>query len=393
MTEELHVEQVLVTHRHAWRKWPDTDDGDYSSVLAERRPSRYDLGGGVFLNVTERTLPAYLGHVRAGHRVLPDGVPFPWINNTRPPASAVLDAQRAALAEAAAECRVLVWDHAHQCFPDVAAGLPAWFRLSILMHADDCPGSSELKTFPVAPYFDALYHQMLVWDDRTGVRVADKYKALGTKRTYFLPMGPSAGLEAGLTALGADVREKAARVASGALAPSLVFVGFAPRDASRRAAELAAAFDARRDLGIAGITSKFHGVGCSDGQLPGRAGPEPGRALAPLYHGATFGLNAPVSSIFNSRLMDLWISGVAQVVHDVHGELAELGFLPGQHFIAYDGSTASLRAELRRWTKDRAGLAALVLRAHSKAREFLAANTPTTSFARIYRDHADRLRP
>lgn len=389
--ETVRVEQVVITHDHAWGKWPDTRDTDYAPVLARRWVGRYRRGDAV-VEVTSRFLPAYLGHVRAGVLELPAAVRFPAIDNTVPPAEAVRAAQRALLAEAARDCRVVVWDHAHQCFPDVACALPGLFRLAILPFADDCPGSSEVKTFPVARYFDALYHQMLVWDDRTGARVADKYRALGLPYARFLPQGTTAGLREALADAGFDLAAKAARVASGELTPQLVFVGFVYRDGSRRGATLADLAARRGELAAAGVPVRMHGVGAPDGELLPRQVALPGRVFAPLYAGATFGVNAPVSSIFNSRLFDLWTAGVAQLVDDRHGELAELGFLPGEHFLPFDGTFDGLRDAVLSALARPDDLAGLIARAHAAAEAFVARHNPTSAYADIYHDHLERLR-
>jgi hypothetical protein len=165
----MKIKQLNVIHDPAWGKWPDTNDDDYSDVLAIRGNRLVDG-----IEVETRIYPAYMAFATAGNKQLP--IDYQWIDNTKLPGQAVLEQQIEDLKQYGAGCDVIFWDHAKNCYPPVAEYIPQLFKLAILPFADDCPGSSEIKTFPVARYFDALFYQMKVWDFATGERTADKYK-------------------------------------------------------------------------------------------------------------------------------------------------------------------------------------------------------------------------
>ena len=204
MTRVVEVEQVIATHRHEWRKWPDTDDRDYSSVLAERSTWTFKRGD-VELRVRNRFYPVYSSYIAAGDLTLP--IRFPVINNLSPPSQAVLEQQRKDLAAySAAGCSSILWEHCHQCFPEVVYDLPSLFKLRTIMFGDDCPGSSDVKTFPVAASFNAIYYSMYIWNPDNGALTGEEYRRRGVAYQRFAPSAMSVGLADGLAESGTPSR-------------------------------------------------------------------------------------------------------------------------------------------------------------------------------------------
>lgn len=385
----LETQQLVVTERPAWNKWPSTADSDFSSVLDTRWTERYlSMDGDTELLVHNRLYPIYSTYQATG---APLNVPYPQINNTVLPDQHVLDRQLEDLQRFSRDCQVVKWEHAYQCFPSVAKHLPELFKLSILVFGDDCPGSSDLKSFPIAGYFDVLWHMMFVWNYDTGERTDIKYKSLGVKYCKFTPCANADGLLTWVNETGFDVATKIAATSERLANPSLVFVGsIGQSNMSRRAFFHELAGFARQQLPVAGWRTRLYGCGMPDGFLEPQQHPHgKGYIVAPIYVDATFGVNFAESSIFNTRLLDLWTMGVAQLVHDPHNELAVNGIHANEHYISYDGTCTDLLRQLEWWRARPAELAALLIRAEQKGRDFTAQHT--NPFRDIYFDHLDRL--
>jgi len=380
----IEINQVIATHRHEWRKWPDTDDRDYTSVLDERWTWTFQRGDTTIL-VQNRFYPVYSAYLAAGDENLP--IRFPVINNLTPPSPAVLEEQRRALVSLLIDCNAILWEHAHQCFPEVVFSLPPQaFNFRILSHGDDCPGSSDIKTFPVASFFNALCHSMFVWNNDTGALTADEYRNRGVEYTRFCPNVMSAGLPAGLAEAGFSIAAKQDLIRSEAATPDMAFVGFTGNG------ERAQLF---RDLRLAharqeqhGVSMKLYGaVGMPDGVLEPRDPPHPkglGYPMASLYAGAFSSLNIAISSLFNCRLADLWFSGVVQFVRDRWGELAKNGFVDGEHYISFDGTAYDLLTKVRELKTKPKEAAEMIGRAYTKAEQFWADNSWQAAYTDIY---------
>lgn len=388
----IHVEQAVVTHSHAWNKWPDTDDADYTPVLAMRREEHYAVPSeGTQYVVTTRFIPAYLGHIFAGRRELPPDVPFPHINNMFPPHHDVLLAQAGILRTASEQgCSVLAWDHAHQCFPWVASQLKSWFDLAYLIHADDCPGSSEVKTFPVARYFDALFYQMHVFDGRDGRLTAPEYHARGLADCRWKASNESTGLSAWISDTGFSFDAKISKIIRRELGVDMVFVGCAGRRANPRDDLLR---EMNTSVGVipSDWNVRLHGkTGFRSGPLlPMEPPGGPGYTVAPLYADALFGINAPISSVFNCRLMDLWIMGCVQVVLDPLNELPAHGFVPWEHYLPCPRDLTNLIAMLNDWRARPADCARVATGGRMKAMEFLRNRSTTMVIGEILYDYLD----
>lgn len=362
---------VTVAHDPAWRRWPDTADTDYGAILAARTTAVYPVGAAPLV-VARRTYPAYLPHVRAG---LAGAVPpraFRRIDNAAPADPRVVAALARDLAALAADgCRALVWPDARNCPPAVAARLREWFDVAVLTHADDCPETSPRTTFPVAAGFDAVVHCMRVYDHRTGARVAPEYHARGLADARWKASNDTVGLREWMRDAAWSADAKLDAMARGALAVDLAFVGDGRwRDRPRAALLRALNADAARAL--PGWTVRLHGAAMRDDLLLPFAPPRgPGYVAAPLYADTLFGFNAPVASVYNCRLMDLWLTACVQVVLDPWGELPAHGFAPWEHYLPCPAEPAALFALLREWKARPADCARVAAAGRATAAAFL----------------------
>jgi len=387
VTRTVEIEQVIAAHRHEWKKWPDTDDKDYSSVFAERFTWTFKRND-VEIRVHNRFYPVYSAYVSSGDLRLP--IRFPVIDNLCPPSAAVLDQQRKDLASfSSAGCRSLLWEHTHQCFPDVVNGLlPRLFPLRAISFGDDCPGSSDVKTFPVAANFNAIVYSMFVWNLVDGSLTADEYKRRGIPYTRFCPSSMSVGLDVGLKELGFSIEEKQEKILRGEALPHLAFVGFA--GAGERLGLMQQMMSAHSKQKQIGLQMKLHGVGMPDGPLEPRHPPHPkglGYPMSSLYANSLSGFNIPVSSLFNCRTVDLWMSGNVQFVRDKWSELSKMGFVDGEHFISFDGTANDLLAKVDQVRSTPEQSSRIVKAAYDKAIDFWAKNDWTAAYTDVYFDH------
>jgi hypothetical protein len=380
----VRLRQVIVTHDAKWGKWPDTHDKDYSDVLAKR--VEWHFGE---LTVECRYLPAYKCYLDAG---LPGAVvpTFPWIDNTVKPLPPVMDAQLAALKAAAADCHAVLWEHSYQCWPEVAQYVPRLFKLAALSFGDDCPGSSDVKTFPVARNFDALIYTMYVWDQASGKLTHNEYADRGLGACYHIATGPSMGLAEWLRRERFSVSQKAAEIRAGNLPRvGLCWVGFGHGGNPMRAALIKALNALPVEVDGVGKVA-LYGISMRDGHLgvrnPLHQDDAMGQTLAPLYVNSALGVNIQQSSIFNSRLIDLWLCGVGQIICDPHGELERYGIRAGEHYIAFDGTPEGMLAAAREWSAKPEALADLIERAAEKAALFSAESSWTAAYGRMYAD-------
>src|SRR3990167_1162394 len=302
--DDLTVHQVIVDHLGGrWNCWPETGRLDFSEALAYRSATRYNVGGGRTLTVVSRYYPAYLPFVRAGVLRLPGALAPGLINNALPPPQAVVDQQLQDLTELSKECEIILWRHSYNCWPWTAQHLPRLFKFRILEFGDDCPGSSEFKTFPVVRHFDVYAHNMVTWDPATGSRVADVYRERGMTDCRFFPMGPSTDIPALHRASGFDIHAKAESIARGQIPKSLAFVGCAGTMNPARHRFSLAMNEAAVALDAEGWNVRLHGLGMRNGLLAGHTNGGPD--LAALYAGSLFGYNVPISSIYNGRLSEI----------------------------------------------------------------------------------------
>jgi len=385
VSDEITIQQVIVHDDPAWKLWPGTEDADFSHVCAMRdvAPADYEFDGQK-IKVVSRFYPAYKAFAEAGEDP-PMG--YQWIDNNKVPSQRVLDIMLRDLTELSKECSVVLWDHARNCYPAVAQKIPELFRLAILPFADDCPGSSENKTFPVAKWFDALYYQMKVWDFNTGVLTANKYAEIAPRlKCYFKGQNETVGLAEGLSNTGFNVMDKINNLRRGVYpAVDLAFVGY-------RAWHWRRTFlDGLNNADGAGLVMRLHGTEMKHGEMDGRYAPNPGYHVSKLYSNTLFGPNAQVSSIFNSRLMDLWRCGVVQMVYDPHAELESEGFVPWVHYVPFDGTVDDLLRLVREMKPQRDRLADIMEAAAIKVDQYQTAKSSKAVYARIYGEHIEQV--
>lgn len=363
---EVRIRQAIITHRQTWRCWPDTDAPFPEAVASGRWTSGY-LRGDVRLVIECRYWPAYEAWRGVGKP--PE---YPDINNLTTAPAEVIDRQISMLRALSKDCDAILWDHARGCHPAVASELPGLFPLRRLDFADDCPGSSDRKTFPVAHGFNVVCPRMWIYDYTTGATTGEEYRKRGVEHVIFLPMLEANGLRLWLAENGhtMDRRQEALR---GDLPIDLAWIGsVGPRAWTPHRGRWSDELHARLgEFDATGLRMKLHGDGLRDGPLLPRSDPRGnGYTVGPVYTSARFGTNVPCSSHFNSRLADLAICGVVPIMCDPWGELALHGLHPGEHYVPYDGTISGLLSTLVEW-RDRREAHATIARNFSDGFEAL----------------------
>lgn len=347
------VQEVIVGYQPSWRKWPDTQDTNYDSVLKERADTYYMVGS-ERVHVLRRLYPVHRAYVMAGVPRLP--APHPSINNLCVPPQSVFDAMVYDLTCLANDgCGICVWEHAYQCYPAVAAHLKRLFVHSTLISADDAPGSTEIKTEPIARFFDSAILGNLTWC-AAGEKTSDLYKRMGVNETYYVALsctgGFMEGVAAGASRYGGaqtghdgplplaqlDIDKRIAQIRSGAYAHDLVFVGVA----MGQGRQLLNSPQAGALFAAAGLRTRIHGYGMRDGVLQPRSLTQPGLPVAMLYLNSFAVVNARSVGLMGTRPFDVWASGTLLIQHDPVGELEYIGVKAGVHYAAYDGTIEGL---------------------------------------------------
>lgn len=377
------IHQLVIGHDHSWQKWPDTDDQNFEDLLAKRTVSTYERDGEK-IQVVSRYYPTYLPYLETG---CPFPSLFPVLNNSILPDEKVMDRQREVLRKMAKECDVILWDHVHQCFPPVARVLPELFKLKIVAFADDAPGSTEIKTLPVIENFDVLYHQMWTFNFETGERVQDVYRRVHRNLDMrFLPATPVRGLVEKLRELDFSIEKKVEGFSE--LPIDFVFVGaLGPQHRTKIMVDLVAELLEHKR---SNLRYRFHGkhrLGHGP-LLPLHPLEGDGAVVAPLYVQSKVGFNTPVSSIFNCRLFDLWLSGVVQIVQDPHNELEAIG--AGDMVVKAAASASEIVDQIVSLANDPAS-GKRALDACYWAMNRLMTHNPTSAFRDIYFDHLEKI--
>ena len=376
----VEINVLIVSVLRDWGKWPWTEDTDFSELQQEVRQGSWDIDGlKVIVNVT--VLPAHVMYRAINYREKPPS--FPHVDNTVHPNPRVVQEMIRILRRYAKTHNVICWEHGHQCFPAIAEQLPKLFPVRILTFADDCPGSSEKKTFPIARHFTGLYHSMLTWSYEGGERVRDMYAQHGLSNCVFVANGPTVGMLEGLESGEFSIERKVSAIAKGNYPPiDSIFVGVSGGNQWRRGLLQDMLRRPPQD-----IKQEIYGYGMPAGMLGSLHDPRGcGFPVAAKYANSLFGVNPQVSSLFNTRLRDLWASGVAQLIHDPHEELAEIGFLPGVHYIPFNGTAEDLYQKIQLWKNTPARLAKLIRAAHDKSVQYMKENQPGAKLVRMYYD-------
>ncbi|MCP4549526.1 MAG: glycosyltransferase family 1 protein [bacterium] len=385
------INQLIVCDNPDWGTWPITSNRDFTDVLAREKMEIY-VAEDVTIKVRSKFLPAYKCFADAGYAPFAGpGAPaprssYPTIDNTKVPPAQVLDNLRADLEKYGEGCSVIYWDHAVNCWPQVAEAIPSLFNLAILPFADDCPGSSDVKTFPVAQYFDALFHQMRIWDFDTGATVEDKYREINPDmKFYWKAQNESGTLLRELDELYFDLQEKIRKTLENVYPPpvDLVFIGASWSWCGSKFWR-GRFCEALNHADWSGLLTQFYGQDMRDGFLGGDH--RNCYDIAQKYSQSLCGVNPQVSSIFNGRLIDLWATGVIQIIHDPHGELAGAGFEDGTHYVGFDGTTADLRAKVIELKADPPRCADIMANAYNAVVRHQNDRTTDSVYAQLYAD-------
>jgi len=383
------IEAVDINYIPDWKKWPTTADIDFTEILRRRYSSTYQFGD-LTLKINYRHYPPHIAYTRIGeHLRLPNFDQWT-IDNTKPPIQAVLNQMVEDLNELGKECDLIAWHHGYQCFPYVTKHLPDLFKLRILLFSDDCPGSSEVKTFPVAKHFNALLHNMYVRDYNTGVRTADVYKELGVPYCHLSSWGQSDNLTTYLAEHKFSIEEKAEQIRQGSSEYNgLLFIGCDGQmnrarynflcDLNRQADKVAAQIE---------MPVMLHGKGMRNGILEPRQPPAiTGYTIAPYYMNALFGVNYAISSIFNARFFNLGAAGVVQLIYDKNKELSDFGLEDYIHYVPFNGTIPGMIQAIKGIKHDKEKLGAIIIAAHQKMGELLSKYSCGAAYQETIKDH------
>lgn len=355
------IEAVIVGWKPSWGKWPDTADMNYSSVLAQRVDVPHTVNGEqVVLRL--RWYPIHQAFVKAGVATLP--MPHPWINNTRPPPAVVYAAMVRDFEELARDgCKICFWEHAFHCYPAVSYRLKKVFAHSVFVFCDDCPEATGIKSLPVAPHFDTVFHGNLLCTP-AGAKTRDLYLRLGVPDVQYFALSTTAGFMRGVrlalgrpagdpdealgsaplryrpvdTTDGVDINQRMQQLRTGSYTNDVVFVGGCLGENRNRlnSPEFAETFQR------SGLRAQIKGYGMRDGILQPRVLDGMGEPVAKLYLDSFAALNPRSAGLMGTRPFDAWASGTLLFQKDPVDELAQLGVQAGRHYVEYDGTAADL---------------------------------------------------
>ena len=367
---EYTVNVLVVEHSPEWKKWPDTEDEDYTSVHEGAWTNVHEQGD-IRIVVNSHYYPIYEAFSKTGHS-LSEGVHPLAINNLRIPPSKVIDQIIADLHFYGKDCQILSWPHLRHCYAPVAGKIKEIFNFAVFCFCDDCPQSSEYKSFPAAHGFDVGQYQMYIWDYTTGVLTGDRYKEFNLANPVFSPpRGGTSYFSQYLAEDGFTEEKRLHDIREGALPVGLVYVGANGYPNPLRCTFLDLLNE--HDDEIEDLLSKplrLWGYRMRDGVLGERNVPVgDGFFVAPEYNRSLFTINYPVSSLFNARLLDCWEAGVIQLIPDIHNELDTIKARDGEHFIKFDGSFDDMREKLAIWKDRPLRLANIAAAGFKKARE------------------------
>lgn len=387
------LRQLVVDFWPSKAKWPFSEDKDFSTeVLAPLGTYEIPTDGGT-VQIDSAAFPIYSIYAANGWKLHEESRVPGDINNILVPDASIMYELASQLRQAADRFDIISWHHATHCYPAVASEVLSRYKLSILHFGDDCPGSSERKSFPCVQYFDAAVHRMLVWNYATGQRVPDMYRNAGFRgRCYHNVGSQTDSLWAWLKETGFSLEEKIQRFSAGSLPIDLVWLGCIGRMNPARQLLLSELNKLARSIPLA---VRLHGKEMRDGyyQCDANSGPfDLGRAAAQLYNSCATGLNFPASSFFNGRLFDLPLTGVAPIMYDPHGELTSVGMLPGKHYATYDGTLPSLLETVQELLRNRSLWTHIVKQANAVAYHLLKTSSTAAVYNRVILDHLERFK-
>lgn len=380
----LHLEAVVIGWRRCWGKWPDTDDMDYTLI----RDSRQELQLSESQSLLLRVYPVHRAFARTGTQDLPTKHPF--INNTIIPNERVLKRMVKDLEDIARDgCRICIWEHARFCYPEVAQHLKRIFDVSILIHCDDSEGpqgSTELRTRPVAQYFDAVLHGNVIWT-KDGQTTMDLYRSFGLKHVRFFCMGTTGGfceelfggllqVETGICPIsyvttsrlkGVDISRRMKQFSVQNYDYDIVFVGGLM---GKERVDINSSESMMKFEGV-GLKTKIAGIGMRDGPLLPRVAETLGGPVAKLYLKSFAVLNLPFIGLMGTRPYDAWLSGNPLVQHDPVGELKHLGIESGVHYIDYDGTVDHLIEQVLYYKNNLRKLEVILRLGQAKGRQLM----------------------
>ena len=391
MLQKIEIHELAVDYSRSWGKWPTTSDTDYSAIhdapsINGFRTNKYEV------KIITHWYSIYSPFPRLGYKRLPHKA-LDWQIDirTRPPPD-FLALQLQDLKDYATYCKVIRWRHAYECHPEVSSQLPDLFPLRILEFGDDCPDSSEYKSFPHAANFNALLHNMFTFDYQTGALVSDEYKKRGMAYTQFVCIPRSSGLINYILESNFDLEQKAASIAAGNKTElGLILLCGAAYNMERRKF-CGGLWNDKQKLEAAGISSLMRGHNWPEGLLlPTQHPLGSGYTVAPYYCKTLLGPNIQNSSIFNARLTDLWLTGVVQIICDKNDELAHFGIEAEKDYIPFDGSAAGCIDTAIAWFSRKRELAQIMHNGAVTAQRMVATHGPAAAYQKLYEDHLELL--
>jgi len=330
------VEAVKVIHIPDWRKYPDTEDTDYTEIMAQRQDTLFEIDGEEVV-VRFRIYPSYRPYCATG-------TPLKFrhtINNLVLPPQPVIDLMIKELTEIAKECKICYWEHARHCYPPVAECMSKVFAHSILTNADDSHGSTEIRTEPVAQFFSSVFHGNFIWTEE-GEKTEDLYRNLGVKDIHYYSMSSSGGFLDGLRDAGwmqgdvFDMDRRIQQLRDGKYETDLVFVG-------GNMGKHRTKYNENADLfAQSGVRLKLYGIRMKDDVLRPHPmfGYDPhglGWPVANVYLNSFSTVNIQFIGLMATRPFDAWASGTLLFMWDPVGELKQCGIEDKVHYVAFDG--------------------------------------------------------
>jgi hypothetical protein len=381
--------QVIANHFTHWGKWPDTNDTDYTDVLAQRVISSASLPDGTSIEIETRYYPQYLPYIKVGAKApIPT---YPAVDNK----PGILGALGGPLAQAGydilkEQCQgadLLVWGQYRQLFTELAPRLPELVPIRVVLHSDDCPYNIEHRIAPAARYLTHLVHWMHIFDFSIGETTPQVYAKHGLRadKCLLAGPGPSPGGIDGFQKICPTFEARVESILHDRTLYPVVFVGNAHAPGPWREEFCKwANRDAPNDW-------QLYGYGMRSGQIGGPAWPGIGRhVVGELYAKCLLGLNIQCSGLYNQRFLDYPLNGIPTLVYDPWGEMRRVGLDPWVHYIPFERD-GSLPLLVQKLVNDRPYLAYVVRNARAAYDGVASTLDGSKAIGRIYNEAASRL--